>query len=93
MDYDKPNLEALAKIPKSASIIVYCSIGYRSERVGEQLQEAGFTNVQNLYGGLFQWVNEEKPVFNAQGKTQQVHAYSRSWGIWLQKGEKVYEKK
>lgn len=90
--YDKLNLDALADISKSAPVVVYCSVGYRSERVGEQLQQAGFTNVQNLYGGLFKWVNEEKPIFNSKGRTQQVHAYSGSWGVWLQKGEKVYGK-
>jgi 3-mercaptopyruvate sulfurtransferase SseA len=54
------------------------------------LQQAGFTNVKNLYGGIFQWMNEKKPVYNHKGLTQQVHPYSRSWGIWLQRGEKVY---
>jgi len=82
--------EALKLQSKEVQIIVYCSVGYRSERVGEKLLGAGYTNVQNLYGGIFKWVNSGLPVVNAHGKTKQVHAYSRSWGVWLQKGEKVY---
>ncbi|WP_159038468.1 hypothetical protein [Brumimicrobium mesophilum] len=45
-----------------------------------------------MYGSIFEWVNEGKPVYNLEGEeTMKVHAYSKSWGIWLKKGEKVYE--
>ncbi|PRY07394.1 rhodanese-related sulfurtransferase [Pontibacter ummariensis] len=81
----------LGKEAKDKLVVVYCSVGYRSERVGEKLQQAGFTNVLNLYGGLFEWVNRGFPVYNRAGVTQQVHAYSELWGMWLQKGEKVYD--
>jgi rhodanese-related sulfurtransferase len=81
----------LAGIPKATPIVVYCSVGYRSDRVGEVLQAAGYTQVHNLYGGLFEWVNQGRPVYNRQGKTEKVHAYSRAWGVWLRKGEKVYD--
>lgn len=92
IDYNSFSLKNLAGISKSALVVVYCSVGYRSERIGEKLQKAGYSNVQNLYGGIFKWVNEGLPVYNRQAQTQQVHAYSRSWGVWLQKGEKVYGK-
>jgi rhodanese-related sulfurtransferase len=81
----------LQDIPKHAPIVVYCSVGYRSEKIGEKLQEAGYANVRNLYGGLFEWVNQGRSVYNEQGKTTKVHAYTRAWGVWLQKGEKVYD--
>ena len=45
-----------------------------------------------MYGGIFEWVNEGFPVVNNQEKqTDNVHAYNKSWGIWLKKGVKVYE--
>ncbi|RAU82034.1 rhodanese-like domain-containing protein [Pontibacter arcticus] len=88
--YDTFEVSKLKDIPKNTPLVVYCSVGYRSEKVGEQLQEAGFTNVRNLYGGLFDWVNTGLPVYNKAGRTKQVHAYAKSWGIWLHKGEKVY---
>ncbi len=90
-DYDTFKPSQLKDVPKHTPVVVYCSVGYRSERVGEQLLKAGYTNVHNLYGGLFEWVNQGNPVYNNRGKTDKVHAYSRSWGVWLQKGEKVYE--
>ena len=78
-------------LSKNQPIVVYCSVGYRSEKVTEKLQKAGFTNVSNLYGGIFEWVNQDFPVVNQSGTTTNVHAYSRSWGVWLKKGRKVYK--
>ena len=92
--YDKFNLKKTIKsLPnKNAKIIVYCSLGIRSEDVGEKLKEAGYTNVLNLYGGIFEWKNNNNKVYNAKGKeTEKVHAFSQEWGTWLLKGEKVYE--
>ncbi|RDV16206.1 rhodanese-like domain-containing protein [Pontibacter diazotrophicus] len=89
--YENFSLSLLKDVPKDTPIIVYCSVGYRSEKIGEQLQQAGFNNVHNLYGGIFEWINQEYPVYNKAGQTNKVHAYSSTWGIWLEKGEKVYE--
>ncbi len=90
--YDEFELNRVADIPKDGNIVVYCSVGYRSEKVGEKLLAAGYRQVHNLYGSLFEWVNEGNPVVDGQGKpTQRVHAFSRLWGIWLKRGEKVYE--
>jgi rhodanese-related sulfurtransferase len=85
------SLKRVAGIPRQTPVVVYCSVGYRSEKIGEQLLEAGFTNVHNLYGSIFEWVNQGYPVFKNQAEqTSRVHAYSRSWGKWLTKGVKVY---
>ncbi|MFN3784500.1 MAG: rhodanese-like domain-containing protein [Spirosomataceae bacterium] len=89
--YDTFSLEAVKNIPKDAPIVVYCSIGVRSEKIGDKLRGAGFTNVQNLYGSIFEWVNQGNPVYDNQNKpTKKVHAYNKMWGMWLSKGEKVY---
>lgn len=84
--------EMSALVPDKASpIIVYCSIGVRSENTAEQFVEAGYTNVYNLYGGIFEWKNKDYPVFDNRGKeTNKVHAFSKHWGKFLTKGEKVY---
>ncbi|MFN0176865.1 MAG: rhodanese-like domain-containing protein [Saprospiraceae bacterium] len=90
--YDHFDLENLpTNLPKDHRIVVYCSVGYRSEKVAEKLQKAGFTNVSNLYGGIFEWANQGLPLVNHKGVTNEVHAYSRSWGIWLKKGKKIYK--
>ncbi|MFN3588598.1 MAG: rhodanese-like domain-containing protein [Spirosomataceae bacterium] len=89
--YDTFSLEAVKNLPKDSPIVVYCSIGVRSEKIGDKLRGAGFTNVQNLYGSIFEWVNQGNPVYDNQNKpTKKVHAYNKMWGMWLSKGEKVY---
>lgn len=90
--YDDFGMNRVEGISKNANIVVYCSVGYRSERVGEKLLEAGYQRVHNLNGSLFEWVNEGNPVVdNHEKPTKRVHAYSKLWGIWLNRGEKVYE--
>lgn len=79
------------KIQKNDTIIVYCSIGVRSEQIGEQLQKAGYKNIFNLYGGIFEWVNKSHKVYNQNEEpTDKIHAYDMFWGQFLEKGLKVY---
>jgi rhodanese-related sulfurtransferase len=89
--YDDFDINAISDLDKSKPVIVYCSVGYRSEKIGEKLLDDGFTDVYNLYGGIFHWVNTDQPVVSSEGKTNAVHAYNEKWGKWLEKGEKVYE--
>ncbi len=90
--YEDFTLQRVSNVPKNTPIVVYCSVGVRSEKVGKKMLDAGFTNVRNLYGSIFEWVNQGYPIVNMEGEpTNKVHAYSRAWGMWLQKGEKVYE--
>lgn len=92
--YDQFEIDRLKPINKQQKIVVYCSVGYRSEKISERLKRAGFINVSNLYGGIFEWVNQGNPVVDEKGKeTDRVHAYSRTWGIWLNQGVKVYDPK
>ncbi|MBW1295443.1 rhodanese-like domain-containing protein [Aquimarina litoralis] len=80
-------------IPKESKIVVYCSLGIRSEDISEKLKEIGYTNVYNLYGGIFEWKNEDNEVVDTNDKeTNKVHAFSKEWGKWLLKGKKVYKK-
>ncbi len=75
---------------KDAQVVVYCSLGVRSEQIGEKLKKAGFTDVHNLYGGIFEWKNHDYPVTDTSGEeTENVHIYSKAWGKWLKKGTKV----
>ncbi|MGP1992206.1 rhodanese-like domain-containing protein [Zobellia laminariae] len=93
--YDTFQLDSvLQKVQnKNSEIVVYCSIGVRSENIGEELEEAGYTNVKNLYGGIFEWKNEGLPVYDSIGNTtEKVHAFNKHWGKLLTSGEKVYDK-
>lgn len=89
--YDYFKIERLKDIPKNKAIVVYCSVGYRSEKIAEKLKKAGYTDVKNLYGGIFEWVNSGYEVVDNQQKTtSKVHGFSKEWGIWLTKGTTVY---
>ena len=76
---------------KNEKIVVYCSIGIRSEKIAQQLIKVGYTNVYNLYGGIFQWKNNGFKVVNSDEKeTENVHVSSKYWAKWLKKGKIVY---
>lgn len=77
-----PNLEALT-LSKDMPIVVYCSVGYRSARIAQRLQQAGFSHVYNLEGSIFQWANEERPLYKNDCPTTLVHPYDVLWGQLL----------
>ncbi|MCD4730653.1 MAG: rhodanese-like domain-containing protein [Bacteroidales bacterium] len=89
--YNNFSIKSLNDIPKDTEIVVYCSLGVRSELIGEKLQEAGYKNVKNLYGGIFEWMYHDQIVVNKKGKaTDKIHTYDENWSQWLLKGKKVY---
>lgn len=86
--------ETLIKLPKdkSAKIVVYCSLGIRSETIAYKLIQGGYTNIFNLYGGIFEWKNNNFKVMDTLGnETEKVHTFRKDWSTWLNKGEKNYE--
>ncbi len=91
--YNKFKKKAVKDIPKGAKVVVYCSVGYRSEKIGEKLKKEGFSDVYNLYGSIFEWVNAGNEVENTKGeKTDTVHTYNKKWSQWVIEGraEKIY---
>ena len=90
--YDNFQWSALKAIDTTEIIIVYCSIGVRSQNIAEKLSERGYSKVYNLYGGIFLWADQSRPMENKSGKkTKKVHAYNKFWGRWVKKAPKVYE--
>ncbi len=89
-EFDPDRVQSL--IPdKDQSILVYCSIGVRSEKIGVRLQDLGYTQVRNLYGGIFRYKERGHIVIDTTGKpTENVHAYNRHWGRLLKNARKVY---
>ncbi len=76
---------------KNQEVVVYCSLGVRSEKIAEKLKKSGYTNVRNLYGGIFEWKNNNYDVYNRTHQTtDSIHAYSKSWSRYLKAGIKVY---
>lgn len=82
--YEDFDLKSLPTVDKYAPIIIYCSIGYRSEKIGKLLVDAGYTSVFNLYGSIFEWVNQHHPVYNSYGEEEKtIHSYNRAWSKWI----------
>ena len=52
----------------------------------------GYKNVYNLYGGIFEWKNNNWKVFDNKGfETDNVHTFNKNWSKYLKKGTKIYE--
>lgn len=80
-DWDK---KLAKKLDPTKPTVVYCSVGYRSEKIAERLQAMGFEDVHNLYGSLFEWVNSGRAVVSSKNQvTKDVHTYDENWSKWV----------
>jgi rhodanese-related sulfurtransferase len=78
--------------PLDTPIVVYCSVGARSQDVAIRLKAMGYTNIRNMYGGIFYWAGLGFPMEDHQGnRTIQVHGYNTEWGKWVWNATAVYE--
>ena len=65
--YHDFSVEKVWMYKRTEPVVVYCTIGERSEQVGEYLREMGFTNVVNLYGSIVEWANVDGPLQDDKG--------------------------
>ncbi|HEX8076732.1 MAG TPA: rhodanese-like domain-containing protein [Chthoniobacterales bacterium] len=70
-------------LAKDTPIVTYCAVGYRSGEMAERLRAAGFTQVRNLEGSIFQWANENRTLVHEGERVRQVHPYNTFWGRLL----------
>ena len=85
--YKNFNIDELPQLPEEKPVVVYCSVGYRSELVAGKLIKEGF-DAYNLYGSLFEWANRDFPMQDInQRPTKKIHAYSKSWSRWIDNPE------
>lgn len=86
-------LKAHAGAVKGKTAVFYCSVGVRSsklaERVGQGLKEAGATATQNLRGGIFAWLQEYRPLHDAEGPIELVHPYDKTWGKAIKRQDSI----
>lgn len=91
--YDTFSMDSISNTiqNKETPIVVYCTLGIRSEMIAAKLQKAGYTNVKNLYGGICEWKNKEyKVIDSTQKTTNNIHTFSKEWSKWLLNGYPVY---
>jgi rhodanese-related sulfurtransferase len=60
--------------------IGYCTIGYRSGILAQELHHKGIP-VYNLRGGLLAWVHDGGKVYNGTEETHRIHTYSQKWNL------------
>jgi rhodanese-related sulfurtransferase len=90
--YNNFSLQNIASISKEHIIVVYCSVGYRSERIGESLLNYGYQNVYNLRGGIFEWAALQYKLVDSEKKeVKKVHPYNKRWSKWVRNCEIAYE--
>jgi rhodanese-related sulfurtransferase len=82
------NLETTKEISQLASdketnIVVYCSVGYRSAAIADELIKLGYKNVRNLHHSIFEWASKDYPLSNKYGDTDKVHPFNKKWGKLL----------
>lgn len=88
LGYNSPSLELLDELKKDQPIALYCSVGYRSEKMGERLRGRGFEKVYNVYGSVFEWANRGYTLSDLRGhSTKEIHGYSTTWGLWIKNRE------
>jgi rhodanese-related sulfurtransferase len=63
---------------RNKTIIVYCTIGYRSAKLARELNEKGLT-AYNLAGGILAWVLEGGKVYDSSSETKRIHVYGKRW--------------
>lgn len=63
---------------RGRTVIVYCTISYRSGLLAARLAVQGVT-VTNLQGGLLAWVLEGGRVYDGAGETRRIHVYGKKW--------------
>jgi rhodanese-related sulfurtransferase len=73
------------KLDKSKPVFVYCTVGGRSKKAADKLNELGFKTIYNLEGGIMKW--------NAAGMAPKsdkiIGMCSQEYGELLQSGKKV----
>jgi rhodanese-related sulfurtransferase len=71
-----------------ATVVVYCSVGWRSGLVVQAIRRAAHDApakaIFNLRGGIFRWHAEGRPLEFGPGASG-VHPFSRDWGQLLKR--------
>ena len=82
-------LKHYADITGGKTSVFYCSVGYRSSALAEDVQRSLSSPVYNLVGGIFNWHNQHREVVNHQGTTDAIHPYNQYWGRFLSRQEEI----
>lgn len=73
-------LASAGTLPVRRSVVVYCSVGWRSALAARRVRQVSPGPVESLDGGIFRWANEGRPLVDGAGRpTTAVHPYEEAW--------------
>ncbi|MBI4584601.1 MAG: rhodanese-like domain-containing protein [Planctomycetes bacterium] len=76
--------EAALDFPAGATLMTYCTAGYRSGLAAVELEKRLQRPVYNLSGGIIAWFNAGGEVVGPAGKpADRIHPYSDEWGRYV----------
>ena len=65
---------------RDATVIAYCTIGYRSGEYAAKLRERGM-DARNLKGSILSWAHAGERLVNEKGETKRLHVYGKRWDL------------
>lgn len=86
----RADFDADSEAYRGRTVVVYCTIGYRSGVYAGELREAGVDAI-NLIGGVLGWSHIGGSfVDESGGETRRVHVYGATWDLLAEGYESVY---
>lgn len=77
----KAQFEDTNALHQAKTILVYCTVGYRSGIYAKRLRAAGW-NAFNYEGSILDWCEHQLPVVTPTGEsTKLVHTYNASYAL------------
>ena len=83
LDPVKPDLEVFTHVSRDQPLVVYDAAGVMGTAMVQGLNQAGFSRVSNLDGGIFRWANEAHPIVSDSGAATKVYPVNWWWGRLL----------
>jgi rhodanese-related sulfurtransferase len=65
---------------KDSTVVVYCTIGYRSGVYAQELTRKGYT-AYNLVGGVLAWAHAGGQFVHDGSPTMKIHVYGKEWDL------------
>ena len=66
--------------PRDIYLIAYCTIGYRSGKFVEKMEDRN-VHIFNLKGGILGWLHAGGRIYDQKGESRRVHLYGKKWNL------------
>lgn len=78
------------KVPTDHPVLFICTLGSRSHSIYTKFKKNGYSNVHNVAGGYFRWLQHGHALY-ANGKpTHTIHPHSQFFALFLDGGQSSF---